>query len=34
MNGMFLTAVLAHFIYWPKRWVGGITSRSMSRWPT
>jgi hypothetical protein len=24
MNGMFLTAVLAHFIYWPKRWVSGI----------
>jgi hypothetical protein len=24
MNGMFLTAVLAHFIYWPKGWVGGI----------
>jgi hypothetical protein len=24
MNGMFLTAVLAHFIYWPKRWVAGI----------
>src|SRR3954454_2072007 len=24
MNGMFLTAVLAHFIYWPKRWVGGV----------
>jgi hypothetical protein len=24
MNGMFLTAALAHFIYWPKRWVSGI----------
>ncbi|MDT5219143.1 MAG: hypothetical protein QOF15_1248 [Mycobacterium sp.] len=24
MNGMFLTAVLAHFIYWPKRWVVGV----------
>jgi hypothetical protein len=24
MNGMFLTAVLAHFIYWPKRWAGGV----------
>jgi hypothetical protein len=24
MNGMFLTAALAHFIYWPKGWVGGI----------
>lgn len=20
VNGLFLTAVLAHFIYWPKRW--------------
>jgi hypothetical protein len=24
VNGTFLTAVLAHFIYWPKRWVGGV----------
>jgi hypothetical protein len=24
MNGMFLTAVLAHFIYWPKRWIAGL----------
>jgi hypothetical protein len=24
INGMFLTAVLAHFIYWPKRWVWGV----------
>src|SRR3954466_14122326 len=24
MNGIFLTAVLAHFIYWPKRWINGV----------
>jgi len=24
INGMFLTAVLAHFIYWPKRWIFGV----------
>jgi hypothetical protein len=24
LNGLFLSAVAAHFIYWPKRWVGGV----------
>lgn len=24
VNGVFLTAVLAHFIYWPKRWTLGV----------
>jgi hypothetical protein len=24
LNGMYLTAVLAHFIYWPKRWFLGV----------
>ncbi len=24
VNGLFLTAVLAHFIYWPKRWTLGV----------
>lgn len=24
LNGMFVTAVLAHFIFWPKRWVTGL----------
>lgn len=24
LNGMFLTAVLTHFIFWPKRWVAGL----------
>jgi hypothetical protein len=24
LNGTYLTAVLAHFIYWPKRWVLGV----------
>lgn len=28
VNGMFLTAVLAHFIYWPKRWTVGVPSLS------
>lgn len=24
INGLFLSAVAAHFIYWPKRWIGGV----------
>lgn len=24
LNGVFLSAVAAHFIYWPKRWMGPV----------
>jgi hypothetical protein len=24
LNGVYLTAVIAHFAYWPKRWIRGV----------